>query len=203
MRCDFTLILALSSALPSIGSTAEAWSAAQPGQPQAGTLEVPSGPILQNADKQHVLTQTEQQAKLGIRCFLSGEYARAESLLSQSLQTFKELLGEEHPAYATNLNALGCVYTCLGRYTQAEPLLRQALHIRKRVLGEDHLDYLDTLNNLAGLYMKTGDYQRARPLLHQLVEAHRKVVGEEHPLYGGSLNNLGLLYLRSRDYERA
>ena len=62
----------------------------------------------------------------------------------------QQLLGEEHPDYATGQNDLAALYRAMGAYGLAKPLYRQALEIRKEALGEGHPDYALSLNNLAG-----------------------------------------------------
>jgi len=122
-----------------------------------------------------------------------GDYARAETLLRQAVESTKLLWGESHPDYATSLNNLGVVYQARADYARAEPLLRQASEIRKKAQGENHADYAQSLNNLSFLYYSQRDYARAVPLCRQALEIRKKVQAENHPDYVQSLNNLATL----------
>ena len=61
------------------------------------------------------------------------------------------ILGQDHPDYATSLNNLAMLYRAMGDHAAALPLFRQALEIRRTALGENHPDYAASLNNLAVL----------------------------------------------------
>ena len=59
------------------------------------------------------------------------DYARCEPLYRQALEIRREVLGEEHPDYATSLNNLAGLYSSMGDYAHAEPLYRQTLEISR------------------------------------------------------------------------
>ncbi len=68
------------------------------------------------------------------------KYEQAEPLFQQALELRKQLLGEDHPEYATSLNNLANLYSNQGKYEQAEPLYIQALKLKKQLLAENHPD---------------------------------------------------------------
>ncbi|MBK6877855.1 MAG: tetratricopeptide repeat protein [Ignavibacteria bacterium] len=76
--------------------------------------------------------------------------------VSGALRIYKEILGENHPYYATSLNNLAGLYFATGNYEKAEQMFHEALRIRKEIWGENHPDYAASLNNLAGLYEEIG-----------------------------------------------
>ena len=80
---------------------------------------------------------------------------------AQSLAISKELLGENHPEYAGDLNNLAMMYFEAGDAPKAEPLCRKALTIRKRVLGEERLEYTNSLELLAAIQQGRGDFNGA------------------------------------------
>ncbi len=94
-----------------------------------------------------------------------GDYAKAEPLLLEARDLFKNLLGGNHPDYATSLSNLAALYELKRDYAKAEPLLLEARDLCKKVLGGNHPDYATRLNNLAVLYTSKGDYTKAEPLL--------------------------------------
>ena len=132
-----------------------------------------------------------------------GRYREAIDLGRRAVTFAGQMLGEEHPAYATSLNNLATLYYEMGDLSQAEPLNRQAMEIRRRVLGEKHPSYAASLNNLATLYREMGDLSQAEPLHRQALEIQRQVLGEKHPSYARSLNNLAGLYREMGDFSQA
>jgi tetratricopeptide (TPR) repeat protein len=69
-----------------------------------------------------------------------GRHEEAEPLCRQSLEIRRQVLGEQHPDFATSLSSLASLYGSMGRYEDAEPLYRQTLEIRLKALGPDHPD---------------------------------------------------------------
>ena len=68
----------------------------------------------------------------------TGQYAEAERLFRQALEIRREVLGEEHPSYATTLNNLASLLQATGQYAEAERLHRQALETFRASLGDNH-----------------------------------------------------------------
>jgi tetratricopeptide (TPR) repeat protein len=132
-----------------------------------------------------------------------GQYQQAAPLLKEALEIRKQVLGTNHPDYASSLNNLAILYESQGRYEQAEPLKKEALEIRKQVLGTNHPDYASSLNNLALLYQSQGRYEQAEPLMQEVSEVFKQVLGTNHPDYASSLNNLANLYYSQGRYEQA
>jgi tetratricopeptide (TPR) repeat protein len=97
---------------------------------------------------------------------------------AEAMEITKNVLGENHPDYATSLNNLAELYHTMGDYSKAEPLYQKALEITKNVLGENHPDYATSLNNLAMLYKNMGDYSKAEPLIQKALEIAKNVLGE-------------------------
>jgi CHAT domain-containing protein/Tfp pilus assembly protein PilF len=149
------------------------------------------------------LYEAEQQMRLGITHYSQGKYAEGVGPCRTAMQIRGELLGEDHPDYATSLHNLALLYQAMGDYAKAEPLARQALAIRKRVLGENHAGYAQSLNNLAGLCLAMGDYAQAEPLYKQALDITKRVLGENHPDYASNLNSLAVLYEDMGDYAQA
>ena len=166
---------------------------------------------LTNVETLAQLTAEQRQrlanaAKLNLQVvglYGQGKPQEAISLAQQVCTTQKEVLGEEHPDYATTLNNLAALYRSMGDYAKAEPLYVQARDVFSRVLGEEHPSYATSLNNLAGFYYSMSDYAKAEPLYVEASDIRKRVLGEEHPDYAVSLNNLALLYASMSDYTKA
>jgi tetratricopeptide (TPR) repeat protein len=92
-------------------------------------------------------------------------YDTAVALISEAAAIRKNLVGEEHPDYATALNELGDLYVLMGNYDAATALYIQALNIRKKVFGEEHPDYITSLTSLALLNIIQNNITAATGLL--------------------------------------
>src|SRR5262249_59006871 len=77
-----------------------------------------------------------------------GQPQKAVALAEEMLKVRRELLGEDHPGYATGLNNLAGLYHDMGDYPRPLPLYQQALAVYKKTLGEDHPDYATSLSTL-------------------------------------------------------
>lgn len=149
------------------------------------------------------LAEAGRWNKRGVRLFKQGKFTEGLPLVERAAEAIKDILGSDHPRYATSLNNLAMLYHSVGDHAHAVPLYQQALEIWKEVLGEKHPDYANGLNNLAGLYYSMGDYVRAEPLFEEALETVKEVLGEKHADYAMSLNNLAGLYHYMGDDARS
>ena len=142
---------------------------------------------------------------IGIARFYQGKglYSLAEDPYKKCLISVQNILGENHPAFATSLNNLASLYYSQGRYSDAEPLYLQALALRQELFGEHHPDVAASLNDLAGLYSSQGKYDEAEPLYIQALALSQELLGEYHPDVASSLNNLAGLYFSQGKYDKA
>jgi CHAT domain-containing protein/tetratricopeptide (TPR) repeat protein len=138
-----------------------------------------------------------------VALYKEGKYADATTSARDALAILKEVQGEHHPDYATNLNDLAELLRLQGDYGAARPLFERALAINKEVLGERHPDYALSLSNLALLLQSQGDYAAARPLYERALAIRKEVLGERHSAYAQSLNNLAALFESQGDYAAA
>ncbi len=132
-----------------------------------------------------------------------GQFGFAAPLFRQAMEIHRQLLGEQHPSFATSLNNLAGVYDSMGRYEEAAPLYRQATEMKRQLVGEQHPSYATSLSNLAEFYRSMGNYEEAVPLHRQAMEIKRQVLGEQHPSFATSLNNMALLSHSMGRYEEA
>jgi len=132
-----------------------------------------------------------------------GNYEQALPLYQKALKIREQVLGKQHPSYATSLNSLAALYYSQGQYEQALPLCQEALKILEHVSGKEHPYYASSLNNLALLYYSQGQYEQALPLLKEALKIREQVLGKQHPDTALSLNNLAYLYESQGQYEQA
>jgi CHAT domain-containing protein/Tfp pilus assembly protein PilF len=141
----------------------------------------------------------EQAEKL----YAAGKYGECVPVMKRAAEIRKQLLGEGHPDYATNLDSLAQVYREMGDYTRAGPLFTQSRELRRRALGEGHPSYAESVNNYGGFCQESGDAARAAPFFRQALGVFQRAFGNEHPRCADCLNNLATLDHEAGDYARA
>jgi hypothetical protein len=99
----------------------------------------------------------------------------------QVLQTWKIVLGPEHPDTLTGMANLACTYRNQGRLTEAEQLEVQVIEISKTVLGPEHPDTLVSMGNLAHTLKGLGRHAEALSLLQDCVKLQEQRFGPTHP----------------------
>jgi hypothetical protein len=80
-----------------------------------------------------------------------GRLKEAEELLVHVMETFKRVLGQEHPDTLTSMNNLASTYIAQERWTEAEILQIEVTNSRRMTHGEDHPATVHANANLATL----------------------------------------------------
>jgi tetratricopeptide (TPR) repeat protein len=132
-----------------------------------------------------------------------GEYAKAESLVLETLELKRREYGDENSSTLYSLHCLASVYWNRKDYAKAEPLLVQCLAAYRRRLGPEHPRTVNVMMDLAGLYRDLGNYAKAEPLFLECRELVPRVVGKDHTLYGSFIGNLAGFYYEQGKFEQA
>ena len=119
-----------------------------------------------------------------------GLYARAQSLLQQTVDIRRRVLGPESPETLRSMNDLARTLDHEGHYGEAEALVRQTLEAERRVLGPEHPDTVWSISNLGISLTREGRYAEAEKLLREALEIRRRVLGPAHPQTLTSMSNL-------------
>ena len=135
--------------------------------------------------------------------FKKGNYTEAIRLGTEVMNIRKEILGTNHPDYATSLNNLALYYSDLGNYTEAIRLGTEAMNIQEEILGTNHPHYATSLSNLTGYNSSLGNYAEAIRLETEAMNIRKEILGTNHPDYATSLNNLALYYSDLGNYTEA
>jgi hypothetical protein len=98
---------------------------------------------------------------------------------TEAMNIRKEILGEEHPAYATSLNNIAYVYKKKGEYNKALDLYLKVIEIRKKALGKDHPNYTASLDNLVIHYHETNEIDKSISILIQSLKINQKNIHEK------------------------
>jgi tetratricopeptide (TPR) repeat protein len=113
-----------------------------------------------------------------------GDYAPAERLLVEALESSEHAYGPEHPAHASALNNLAVVCKYTGEFDRAEPLYGRdgrALQIVEGAHGVDSPETATIHHNLGGLEHARGRYELGEPHARKAYEIRRRARGEDHP----------------------
>jgi hypothetical protein len=97
------------------------------------------------------------------------------------METFKRVLGQEHPDTLTSMANLASTYRDQGRWKEAEELQATELEISSRVLGQEHPGTLTSMANLAFIWKGHGRDVDALELMRQCVEVQTRILGSDHP----------------------
>jgi tetratricopeptide (TPR) repeat protein len=141
-----------------------------------------------------ILWQASLLLRSGQYASAIGHYIDAEQMHKQSLETRRNMLGEEHPDLLTSMNNLAGTYSRQGRPVEAEELCLKVIVKRMKVLGEGHPDTLTSKGGLADTYFYRGRHDDAEKLQVEVMDMKRKVLGEWHLDTLTSMNNLALTY---------
>jgi len=127
-----------------------------------------------------------------------------QGLLQAALEGTQQVLrmaplvhGEDSPAAATAMDAVGLVMQKLGRYDEAREQHMRALLIKQQSLGQGHVDVAQTLSHL-GACANDGDadFAKGREWHEKALAILQAELPSLHPLIGSCLMSLG-------DCERA
>ena len=107
----------------------------------------------------------------GVMAFARGDYARAQTLLEQSLPLHREV--GDKPGIAVALEIPGFMATLLGEYGRAKEMLEESLALH-RELGDDW-NVAMVLNSLGWIPLRQGDHDWAARLFEEGLRVARRV----------------------------
>ena len=135
--------------------------------------------------------------------FSDGRFNEAEANFNNALQSYREILGPEHPSTLAIIANLASTYRNQGRWKEAEELQATELKIRSKVLGAEHPGTLTSIANLASTLCNQGRWKEAEDLELQVMETRKRVLGAEHPETLASMANLALTYQNQGRWKEA
>jgi eukaryotic-like serine/threonine-protein kinase len=132
-----------------------------------------------------------------------GLYSRAQTLLQQSVDIRRHVLGPENPDTLRSMSDLSRTLDHEGHYAEAESLIRQTLEIQRRVLGPGHPDTVWSMSNLGISLTRDGRFADAEKLLRDAYVTRRRVLGAEHPQTLVSMSNLAAVLADEHQFVEA
>ena len=124
-----------------------------------------------------------------------GDYAKAESMIRESLTLRKALFGENDLRVADSLNDLGAVLEAQGKPAEAEVLFRKALAIRRQLSGNGSPAVAESLSNIGTALFAQGKLAEAEKTHRQALVLREKLFGKENADVAVSLHDLGNVLL--------
>ncbi len=149
------------------------------------------------------LTRSAVRQTIGVTYSHLGRYPEAESLLRQSLETRRQLLGDHNADVAESLASLAWLRTAQGDYTEAESLYEEALKIWEGESGDVRAEVAEALNGLGGALYGDGRYAEAADLFREAIELRRQVFADDSEEVATSQNDLAMSLARQGQYEEA
>lgn len=131
---------------------------------------------------------------LGIVYFQVKSYDKAMDLIARSHETYKTMLGPEHPDAAMTLSNLANIHSKVKRYTEALRLHERVLAIRRHVLGERHPDVAQTLILIAGVHEARHDHGTAIHYYTLALAVLESSLGVESSAYASALHSAALAH---------
>jgi CHAT domain-containing protein/tetratricopeptide (TPR) repeat protein len=143
--------------------------------------------------------------RLGFLYYTSGDLAKGEQYLRQSLQTRESAFGPDSLEVAETDNDLAMLLRDVRRMDEARARAEHAAAVRERVLGTHTLPFAESLNTLATVYGMAGDYVAAVSQFERAVNIHeeRSSRDRESEEYGTLCINLAGTYQRLGKYDSA
>jgi serine/threonine protein kinase/tetratricopeptide (TPR) repeat protein len=103
-----------------------------------------------------------------------GNFARADSLLTASLEIRRRLFGPSHPDVAASLVALSALRGEQAKFEEAERLAREGLEMARRTLPANRPEIAKASVALGNVLQARGQYDKAIPVLDDAVRMYSK-----------------------------
>jgi tetratricopeptide (TPR) repeat protein len=142
-------------------------------------------------------------ANLGITLRDLGERETALAHLERALALHRKILGEDHPAVASDLSNLASLEREMGRPERALEYLRPVVDIVRHIHGDVHPETSRALTNVAGLLRELGETKAAQLHVEAALQIDRQAFGDAHPQVVADLNNLAILERESGETDAA
>jgi len=121
----------------------------------------------------------------------TGDFAEAERLYRQALETERKARGPDSLEVAGLLDKLAEITQTKGDYRECEQLLRQALSIRERLAPEDEVGRSTTLFRLGQALHEQERLAEAEKIFREVLAIQSRGLGEDHPDTMAVLVHLG------------
>lgn len=129
---------------------------------------------------------------LAVAHMYRGEFAQAETLLLEGLETEARARGRESLLYGSMLRQLSAVEIPLGRPDSANAAILESIRVLSGIVAPTHPEYLGSQSALAGLRNAAEDWPATEAAARVVVDAIGPHLHESHPQAAVALQFLGL-----------
>ncbi|WP_422360755.1 tetratricopeptide repeat protein [Reichenbachiella sp.] len=133
----------------------------------------------------------------------NSDFALAEHMLGQAIDTKARLFGVENPTYLSSLENLGVLYLTLGKYSKSKEILESVNTTKSTSSDFDESSKAYTLNNLGVINRAMGDFGIAEEYFLKSLAFYENSLGKNHIYYANTSNELGLLYMKMGNTKAA
>ncbi|OAH13517.1 FxSxx-COOH system tetratricopeptide repeat protein [Streptomyces jeddahensis] len=162
-------------------------------------------PHLKTADVLHSTDPDVQ--RLVLNClrymYLSGEYRPGIVLAERALETWRSLLGEEHPRIWDVIYHYANLLRAVGDYARTEAIERKVVETLREQRGPDDLEHIQAADGLAADLRGLGRYDEAYTISTWVLDAYERLLGEGDSRTQNARNNLAVSLRLLGRYEEA
>jgi serine/threonine protein kinase/Tfp pilus assembly protein PilF len=119
------------------------------------------------------------------------DYAAAEALWREALETGLKAAGEDEVAVATAYSNLAALLNSRGDAAGAVENYRKSLRINRRLLAPEHPEIARCLRGLANSLAIIGNLSEAEPMYREALDIQRRTLDADHPQIATTLENFG------------
>lgn len=138
--------------------------------------------------------QATMMRVLGEVYYSLGSLDQAENLISEALNNFQSLYGDNHLDVATAKLALGLIHQDRGATDEADHYFRESLATRTSLLGYEHADVMEAISVRAFLEETVGNYEEAEKLHAEALALGRRLFDEDSAYVAEAMAKLAGLY---------
>ena len=128
---------------------------------------------------------------LGMMFHSLGKYEQAEHYTREAMALCKEIVGEDHPIMATQLNNLAAILKAQGKTDDTIPLYERSLALAKKTMGEHHPDICFALTNLGLAHIDAGRPADGERYYREALALAETSLPQGHPMFASVLTGLG------------
>lgn len=152
-------------------------------------------------EEQYALGKTV--ANVSILLHAEGRYKLSEAYVEETINYFKEAIGENSIAMASLYCNHATISQSQGRYTEAEEYFQKAEKVIKKNKRGGSLSHAIILNNKALLYNEIGQHSKALNTINKAMEFANGALREKGRDNVGFRINKGLIHFSAGNYGKA
>jgi len=159
--------------------------------------------LVNNGDKKYFSVTADCQAYLGLAYSEKGDYKQAIFHLTNAMNFYCKLFGEDNLFLASCYSRLGTISEAEGDLDKAIELYQKAISLDKKYVGDDHLFIALETRQLGSAYADKNDLDKALQYSEKALTIHKKAAGNSHPDLAYTYEILGNVYKKRKEYSQS